>query len=117
MVLLTVVVHDVGAALGLLLLEDEQGDDKAEDAASFAQNDTDQVFRLDARHLHHGAEDGGGSDHDTPIDTQEQINVSMFLDDRHFYALDFLKLRYVDSDADDMAVVVLTKQHRRWRVP
>ena len=40
-----------------LLLADKQSDDQAVDTAGFAQDNTDEILRLDARHLNHGAED------------------------------------------------------------
>ena len=45
------------ASAWLLLLTDEEGNDEAVDAASFAEDDTDKVLGLDTRHLDHGAED------------------------------------------------------------
>ena len=49
-----------------LLLRDKQSNDEAIDATGLAQDDTDEVLWLDARHLHHGTQDGRGSDHDAP---------------------------------------------------
>ena len=59
---------DVGpCTAGFFLLTDKQGDDEAVDATSLAKNDTDEVLWLDARHLHHRAQDWRWGDHDTPI--------------------------------------------------
>ena len=36
------------------------------DTASFAKNNTDEVLRLDSRHLDHRAKNGRGGDEDAP---------------------------------------------------
>ena len=56
-VLILVDVVGLGHICGLLALRDKKGNDEAVDAASLAENDTDQVLRLDAGHLDQGTQD------------------------------------------------------------
>ena len=66
LVSLLVHVDAVWVTSWLLLSRDEKCDDKSVDTAGLAKNDTDEVLRLDSRHLDHRTENGGGGDEDAP---------------------------------------------------
>jgi len=53
LVCLFVLVDVAPEAAGSLALGDEECHDEAIDSARFAENYTDEVLGLDARHLHH----------------------------------------------------------------
>jgi hypothetical protein len=74
LIVFAIEVNGVPAARGLLALRDEQGDDKAVDATSLAQDDTDEVLRLDAGHLYERAENRGRCDQDTPAPSKQSLD-------------------------------------------
>ena len=59
LIVLLVFVDIKPVALRFLLLRDEEGDDQSIDTARLAQDNTDKILGLNARHLYQGTKNGG----------------------------------------------------------